>query len=222
MLVRVGMAPRPRGVSYEAFQEHWRGTHGPLVTGMPGLRRYVQNHAVLRDGRPLLPYAGFDACAETEFDDLAAMHASFASPLYRQAITADEQELIERARFSLLLAERRVLAEHGGPEQGVKLLTFLRVHPGSTRVALLEALAGEYAETVAAARPLRHEQLVGLAEPDPDSPPQAADAVDLLWFADADAALAFLGSAAAHEADSALAGRAFGRERLLAHPVRVL
>src|SRR5438132_12077737 len=129
MVVRVGMAPRPRGVSYEEFQAHWRGTHGPLVTGMPGLRRYFQNHAVLRDGRPLLPYAGFDACAETEFDDLEAMHASFASPLYREAITADEQELIERARFSLLLAEREVRDDGGSPEAGVKLLTFLRVHP---------------------------------------------------------------------------------------------
>src|SRR4051794_20327742 len=173
MVVRVGMAPRPRGVSYEEFQAHWRGTHGPLVTGMPGLRRYVQNHAVLRGGVPLLPYAGFDACAETEFDDLEAMHAAFASPLYREAITADEQELIERERFSLVLAERRVLADTGDPDVGAKLLTFLRLHPNARLGDLLDALAGEYAETVAAAGPLRHEQLIGLVARDPASPPQA-------------------------------------------------
>ena len=86
----------------------------------------MQNHAVLRDGEPLLPYPGFDVCAETEFDDLDAMDAAFASEQYQGAIVADELNLIDKARFTHALCERRVVREAGGP---VKLMTFLRGTP---------------------------------------------------------------------------------------------
>ena len=71
-LVRVGMAPRAAGLTPAECQTHWRTAHADAARSLPGLRGYVQNHAVLRDGEPLLPYPGFDVCAETEFDDLAA------------------------------------------------------------------------------------------------------------------------------------------------------
>ncbi|MGH2882625.1 MAG: EthD domain-containing protein, partial [Solirubrobacteraceae bacterium] len=67
------MAPRAEGLTFEAAQEHWRTAHGDVASGIPGLRGYVQNHAVLRDGLPLLPYPGFDACSELEFADFDAM-----------------------------------------------------------------------------------------------------------------------------------------------------
>jgi hypothetical protein len=73
------MAPRVAGLTFEAAQEHWRTGHGDLASGIPGLQGYVQNHAVLRNGAPLLPYAGFDACSELEFADFDAMWAGFAA-----------------------------------------------------------------------------------------------------------------------------------------------
>jgi uncharacterized protein (TIGR02118 family) len=109
MLVRVGMAPRAAGLTVEQCQAHWRGAHADAARALPGLRRYVQNHAVLRGGRPLLPHPGFDVCAETEFDDLAAMDAAFASEQYRGAVVADEARLIDQGA----LRARAVRAARG-------------------------------------------------------------------------------------------------------------
>ena len=133
-LVRVGMAPRAAGLTPAECQTHWRTAHADAARSLPGLRGYVQNHAVLRDGEPLLPYPGFDVCAETEFDDLEAMDAAFASEQYQGAIVADELKLIDKERFTHALCERRVQREAGGP---VKLMTFLRgdARPRRGRVA---------------------------------------------------------------------------------------
>jgi hypothetical protein len=152
----------------EECQAHWRSAHADAAGSLPGLRRYVQNHAVLRDGRPLLPYAGFDVCAETEFDDLGAMDAAFAGEQYRGAVVADELRLIDKARFVFALCERRVLRPGEGP---VKLMTFLHEPARDDADALLI---------------VRHELHEG-------RPPAPFDAIEIRWFADPDAAVARAG-----------------------------
>ena len=119
MITRVGMAPRAAHLTREQFQAHWRDAHADAAAQLPGLRGYVQNHAVL----PLvLPAPPFDACSEIDFDDLDAMEAAFASELYRGAVTADERKFIDRTGFLLMLTERHVLDDaEPGP---YKLLTF--------------------------------------------------------------------------------------------------
>jgi uncharacterized protein (TIGR02118 family) len=164
-LVRVGMAPRAAGLTPAECQAHWRSAHADAARRLPGLRRYVQNHAVLRDGRPLLPYAGFDVCAETEFEDLAAMDAAFAGEQYRGAVVADELRLIDKARFTHALCERRVLRSGAGP---VKLMTFL---PEAAREDAHELLV------------VRHDLHAG-------RPPAPFGAIEIRWFADPDAAVA--------------------------------
>src|ERR1700722_12886118 len=91
-------APRASGLSHAEFQEHWRGEHGRLAGAIEGLRAYMQNHAVLNQGRPLLPWPGFDACAEIEFDSLDAMERGFRSDYYQGAVVADEQLLVDKSR----------------------------------------------------------------------------------------------------------------------------
>lgn len=69
---------RRPGLSVSEFGAHWRGVHGPLVEVLPGLRRYVQNHAV-----PLATAWGtqtHDGWAELWFDDLGALGAALDSP----------------------------------------------------------------------------------------------------------------------------------------------
>ena len=221
MITRVGMAPRLRGMSVTAFQEHWRGGHARLALLIPGLRGYVQDHAVLRDGYPLLPYPGFDVCAETDFDDVASMDLGFKAPEYTEAIIRDEQDLIDKTRFSLVLAERRVRMNVSPPEGSVKLLIFLRAHPAYARESFLEAFLGPYAEAVGRAVTGRHEQLITLIEAHSNRQPPACDAIDIIWFIGPDDALAFLRSKMAQEASLELAGRAFGAERLIARPLRM-
>jgi uncharacterized protein (TIGR02118 family) len=205
-VVRVGMAPRAAGLTPEQCQAHWRSAHADAARSLPGLRAYVQNHAILRDGRPLLPYPGFDVCAETEFDDLAAMDAAFASEQYRGAIVADEQRLIDKTRFAQALCERRVLAEGDG---ALKLMTFLRRHPAAGEQAFLAALSG-------------HEQLIVRHDLHAGRPPAPFDAVEVLWFADAEAAVAHTAGAAAQDAAYHRAGVLFGAERVVARPNRVI
>src|SRR5262249_4548700 len=152
---------------------------------LAGLRSYVQNHAILSDGRPLLPYPGFDACSEIAFDSLEAMDAAFESDHYRQNVTADEHVLIDKSRFGLLLTERRVL-DGGEPGEGaVKLMTFVTADRNAGADALAEALAGPYRAAAAAAGPLRHEQLIVIPGSHDWRLQPPADAVDVLWFAGA-------------------------------------
>jgi uncharacterized protein (TIGR02118 family) len=219
-LVRIGMAPRAHGLTAAAAQEHWRTAHRDAALGIPGLLAYVQNHAVLRDGRPLLGYPGFDVCAETEYDDLAAMRAAFASDHYRGAVRDDEAKLIDGSRFMLALTHRHVVADGDIPDGAVKLMTFLRAAPSARDGALLDVLAGDYARAAAAAGPLRHEQLITDAAAHDGDLAACCDAVDVLWFADADAALV----AAEHRLDDAgwlLGGIAFGTARAIVCPLRM-
>lgn len=222
MITRLGMAPRAAGLGYEAFQTHWRSEHASLAGALPGLRSYVQNHAVLEGGRPLLPYPGFDACSEIEFDSLEAMDDAFASEHYRGAVTADEHELIDKSRFALLLSERRVLQDGQAGEGAVKVLTFLPVDPRSTREKLAELLAGRYRSAVAEAEPLRHEQLLEIPGAHEGRLPPLFAAVDILWLPSVERALEFIHGDVGHRAGYVLAGTAFGLERLVARPVRVV
>jgi hypothetical protein len=130
----------------------------------------VQNHAVLRDGKPLLAHVGFDVCAETEFDDLASMDAAFASEQYQGAVVADELNLIDKARFTHALCERRVLASGEG---AVKLMTFVRGAAGAADEVLI----------------VRHDWHEGRS-------PAPFVAVEIRWFADVEAARAAAGAGA--------------------------
>jgi uncharacterized protein (TIGR02118 family) len=222
MIVRVGCAPREASLSFEAFQHHWASEHGALAGTLAGLRSYVQNHAVLSDGRPLLPYAGFDACSELVFDSLEAMDEAFESDHYRQNVTADEHVLIDKSRFGMLLTERRVLGDGTPGEGALKLLTFLVADPNAGATALAEELAGSYREAVREAQPLRHEQLLVIPGSHDGRIAPFADAVDILWFPSAAAALGFVTGEAGFAGGYALAGRAAGAQRLLAREIRIV
>ena len=205
----------------EAFQHHWAAEHGALAGTLAGLRSYVQNHAVLSDGRPLLPYPGFDACSELAFDSLEAMDEAFESEHYRQNVTADEHVLIDKSRFGMLLTERRVLDDGAPGEGAVKLLTFLLADRNAGSAALADALAGPYRDAVRDGRPLRHEQLLVIPGAHEGRLRPFADAVDNLWFASAVHALGFVGGEAGFAAGYTLAGRAAGTQRLLAREIRI-
>ncbi len=221
MITRVGLAPRKPGTSFREFQRHWREEHATVASAIPGLVGYVQNHAVLDPGgRPLLPYAGFDACSETVFESLESMDAGFASAAYQGAVRDDEKELIDQSRLCPVLCEREVLDDGAAITDGVKLLTFLRAHPLTKPAELADFGRVEWHVLMRDAGAMRHELLV----PSPGAHvglPLACDLVDLSWFPDTATALEFVNGPRGAAAESALAGRAFGRERLLA-TVRVV
>ena len=69
---------RKEGMSRQEFRTYWRDVHGAIGARMPGLRRYVQNHA-LADGAP------FDGIAEMWFDSPADMQTAFTSEAAQDA-----------------------------------------------------------------------------------------------------------------------------------------
>lgn len=220
-IVRLGTAPRAQHLDYAGFQAHWRGEHASLAGNLPGLRGYVQNHAVLRDGIPLLPYAGFDACSEIAFDSLEAMDAAFASEIYRGDVVGDEHALIDRTRFQLALLRRRTVRE-GARDGAVKLLSFWRVAPRSSLRELDETLATGWAAAVDGAGHVRHDQLIAIADAHEGRPGPVCDALDVMRFDDADAALAFIASDAAQQGLWRLSGIGGCVGRLIATEVVVV
>ncbi len=222
VITRLGTAPRARGLDCAAFQEHWRSGHADVARELPGLRRYVQNHAILRDGRPLLGYPGFDACSEVEFDSLQAMDEAFSSEHYRGAVSADEQSLIDRARFRPALLSRRVLIAGEPAADAVKLMTFWQLDPEASLAQLESCLAGPGRIEATAFGVQRHEQLIQIEGAHEGRTAAACAAVDSLWLADVQAALALLQSAEAHRAAWELASIGRGATRLLAREITVV
>lgn len=215
------MAPRRAGTSPSAFQAHWRTSHAEAAAAIPGLLHYVQNHAVLVEGRPLLPYPGFDACSEIDFADLAAHDAGFASDRYQGEVRADEDQFVDASRFSWCLGERRCVMERAEPADPVKLLVLWRAHPVHG-LAAMAAAADDWADVVARDGTVaRHQRLEVRHDWHADRDPPAWDVVDLLWFDGLDAARAHLRDTA-HDAALTMAGMASGTAHHLARPRSVV
>lgn len=216
MLTRVGAAARRAGLTVEQFQRHWRDRHGPTAGAIPNLRRYVQHHAVVLDGRPVLPYPGFDACSELDFDSLAAMDDGFAQAAAGGELRADEDRFVDKSRFSWVLGEVDQRAAASPTDDPVTLVTWCRAHPAADVDQLVAALTGGWERALP---PVAGRRLVVTRHDwHADRSPPTADVVEIITFDGLDAATSFL-AGPAHDAGPLLAGVAFGTERHLARPV---
>lgn len=216
MIVRIGLAPRRKGLGTEEFQAHWHDVHAPLVTRLVGLRRYWQNHALLRDGEPLLPWPGFDACTEMQFDDTDAMKAAFAGEHYQRGIKDDTAYLIDKSRMAVVLTERIHLA--GRIEMNdLRLMTFMRRAPGRTDAEFRDALRTLPAASTARA----HELFLPREAQAANQPENGFDAVDVQWFGTSGDAERYIVSTEAREHRHEVAPLVRGVERLIAR-VRVI
>lgn len=221
MITRLFFGPRRRDMTTEACLAHWRGKHAAIGARLPGVRAYVQNHGVLANGRFLLPYPGFDIMPELDWEDLASMDRAIDSPAHEQDSIDDEANFLDVDRTGYAVATRQVLSEGEPPVGAVKLITLFRRAVNGSSEALADALTGPYATAVSRAGVMRHETLITL--PDREGRPGfAVQAVDMLWFADPRDALSWIDSDAAAAASWNLAGIAFGSERLIARPHKVV
>jgi uncharacterized protein (TIGR02118 family) len=221
VITRVFFAARRGDLTTEACLAHWRGHHAAIGARLPGVRGYVQNHGVLSNGRFLLPYPGFDIMPELDWDDVPAMDTAIDSPVHEQDSVDDEANFIDGARTGYAVTTRHVLVDTTPDPEAVKLITLLRRAPGVSGPALANALTGPYSEAVSASGSMRHEALITMADREGRAP-FSVQAVDMIWFATAPDALAWLASDAAYRAAWQLAGFAFGAERLIARPQKVV
>lgn len=82
MVKALFIVARHPGLTRPEFFDHWLNVHGPLAARVPGLRRYVQNHA-LPEADLVRPMT-HDGWAELWFDDLGALRAAMACPQWAE------------------------------------------------------------------------------------------------------------------------------------------
>lgn len=103
----IALAKRREGLSLDAFRTHTRTAHAPLVTRLPGLRRYCQSFT--RDSWYQISEPPFDAAFHLWFDDVEALRAARRSP-QQAAVDADYKEFVnERYLHSLTLEQHWII-----------------------------------------------------------------------------------------------------------------
>ena len=102
---------RKPGLSVEEFQRYWRETHAPIAARIPGVRRYVQCHALPQlYGGPAAP--SYDGAAEVWFDDYESFTKAVGSPEVKAA-REDELHFIDHSRSALFFTEEHVVVGSG-------------------------------------------------------------------------------------------------------------
>ena len=118
MLKQLSIFRRREDLSQEAFRDYWRNRHPEVVTRLPGIRRYVQNHvtAVLRGDQ------GWDGVAEVWFDDIEIMRANAGSPVLAD-VRADEANFIAAGSMvSIVTVEHAFVDDSAGDVRKVLAL----------------------------------------------------------------------------------------------------
>jgi uncharacterized protein (TIGR02118 family) len=118
---------RRAGMRVDEFQAYWRTRHPEVVTRLPGVRRYVQSHALPAGPGGAAPL--YDGIAEVWADDTAALRAMSASPEYAR-VQADEAVFIDRSTMGIVVTEEHVVLDAAVPAGAAKLVEFLARKPG--------------------------------------------------------------------------------------------
>jgi uncharacterized protein (TIGR02118 family) len=90
----------------EAFQRYWREVHGPIASTIPGLRRYVQSHALPESYARRPPPC--DGIAVTWFDSTDAMRHSATTQEYART-RADEARFLASGDMPVILTTEHVI-----------------------------------------------------------------------------------------------------------------
>lgn len=226
MITRIGAAARRQGLSLEQFQEHWRTSHGPTAGAIPHLIRYVQYHAVLRDGRLLTGYPGFDACSELDFSSADLMDDGFRLAAEKGELKADEDRFVDKSRYSWLLGESETrFGEPGSAiavgDDPVVLVRWLRCHPSIATDTLREVLLNEW-ERALQVEPLTWRRVVFADhEAHQARGKPSAEAVEFLGFPDCVQALQFRDEYMP-EISGVLAGVVLGIAEHLARRIQII
>lgn len=102
MLKMVFLVHRRPDLSVEEFRRYWTDTHAPIAAKLPGLRKYVQHHAMPGpDGTS----PEFDGFAEMWWDDAEAMGESLASP-EGEAAQADVANFLDAERMHVFSVDQ--------------------------------------------------------------------------------------------------------------------
>ncbi|KRE05849.1 hypothetical protein ASE63_05885 [Bosea sp. Root381] len=175
----VTLVKRSPGLTVQDFQRRWAQDHGPLAAAAPGLRRYVQSHALEKGyakGELL-----FDGISESWFDDDAA-YAAYGTSETALRIEADLLTLVDPARLVRMAVDVYVVKDGPVPEPAVKNIEFVNRRPGMPLIpfrAYWRGVHGPLAATIPVLR--RYEQNhLALSQYEAGEPPY--DGLAITWF----------------------------------------
>lgn len=124
MIKVIELVKKRPDLSIEEFRTYWKGTHGAIVSAIPGLRRYVQSHPLMggyRNGS--LP---FDGVAEVWFDDKDAMRTMATTPEFAAA-KADEPNFIDPSELIELVVDEAVIKDNPAPDGALKIMELVNI-----------------------------------------------------------------------------------------------
>jgi len=127
MLKVIDLVKRRPELSVAEFQERWRTEAVPRLAAVPGVRRYVQSHALPQG------YARgdllFDGLGEMWFDDEATCAYALTSAPFAAAMAA-MAAVIDPARLVRMPVDVLVIKDGAIPDNAVKNVEFVNRRPG--------------------------------------------------------------------------------------------
>ena len=172
---------RKPGLSPEAFQAEWRGSHVEKALRIPGLRGYVQSHVLISGYRKGEPFC--DGVAELWFDDAAALDAAQASAAFAVA-RADAERFRESATMGAMPTIEHLIKDGTKPAAGVKNVEFVVRRPDLGVEEFHRYWREHHGPLAARIAPIRRyvqSHAVG------DARTRAYDGIASTWFNDTDA-----------------------------------
>ena len=125
MIKAITFVKRKAGMPVEDFQAYWRTRHPEVVLALPGLRRYVQSHALLAGYRKgELPW---DGIAEVWMDGAEDFRRLPGTKEY-DAVQADERAFIGRS--AVLLVDDVLVKDGPVASDAVKNIEFVNRRNG--------------------------------------------------------------------------------------------
>jgi uncharacterized protein (TIGR02118 family) len=95
---------RKKGMLVKDFQAYWLNYHGPMVSVIPGIQRYVQSHTRLSGYRRSQPPT-YDGVASYWFHDMRHIEEAKATTEYTAAY-ADKKNFMELSEISFILTQQ--------------------------------------------------------------------------------------------------------------------
>jgi uncharacterized protein (TIGR02118 family) len=107
----------------QAFQEYWRTKHAEIVRPLPGIRKYIQSHVLLKSyqkGQPI-----YDGVAEIWVDDTDTVRGFQDSPVMKN-IQRDEPNFFLVKSSPLIITEEYEIIAGSERDEYIKLIQFLK------------------------------------------------------------------------------------------------
>jgi uncharacterized protein (TIGR02118 family) len=180
MIKLITLLKRKPGISVQKFQEHWLKFHGPLVAKAPGLKRYVQSHALVQGyGKGDLLFDGID---ERWFESPQVMQAFHKSP-EAEAAARDTATFLDGSRTLIMRVDVFVIKDGPIPPNAVKNIEFVNRRPGMALAAFQRywrEIHGPIASRIPVIRRYEQNHLASSAYAEDPAPPY--DGLAVTWF----------------------------------------